>query len=736
MRFSKQLCFASVAAMALASPAQAQDDDISISESFFVIGSAGDALYAPGSATVLESDYLNRFEYSDISRVLRAVPGVYIQEEDGFGLRPNIGLRGTGTARSEKITLLEDGVLIAPAPYSAPAAYYFPTAARMSAVEVLKGPSAILEGPRTVGGAINMVSTQIPDSPSGQLEARVGSRGFYEVHGFGGGMKGNVGALAEVYRSGSNGFKNLPNDGDTGFEIEDYVLKLRAQTREDASYPQTFEFKGQYYSQSSNETYLGLTDQDFAADPFQRYAASQNDRFDSEHYQLQLSHQIEIGEVTTVDTQIYYNDFQRNWFKVDDLNFGDGRIRPSALFGSGVSNDDVRLQILRGEADSIDDAIQLRNNNRDYYAWGIQSTLRTEFETGSWYHAVEFGVRYHEDEEDRLQNRENFAMRNGALVATSIGTPGSQANRVQSASAWAIYARDTIYIGENLTIEPGIRAEFIDLERQDFAGDDTSRANGPTRIRSNTVTAIAPGVGFTYQLNDALLLLGGVHRGINPPGASDASAQEETSLNSEFGARFITIFATVEAIAFYSKYNNILGNCTNSVGCTAGETGDQFNGGDARVFGLELSGYTEPYITDGLRLPLRFAYTFTDAQFTETFEDSFFGDVQDGDNLDFTPRHTLFLSAGVAGDTWSTALNMTHVSKQRTAAGQGPIPQDERINGYTVFDLAGNYQVAKPLNLFLTVQNLFGNDYAVSRLPYGLRPGRPRSVIGGVRVTF
>ena len=212
----------------------------------------------PGSLHLITSKELKRFSYTDPLRTLRTVSGVNITEEDGFGLRPNIGLRGSGTERSSRITIMEDGILIAPAPYTASSAYYFPSISRMSSVEILKGSSQIAFGPQTASGAINLISTQIPDAELFSFSMSNGSFNNRYIHTYVGSSiaseKGTLGYLIEFLAIGSDGFKILDNEDPTGFNKSDRLAKLKWSSPVSASVKQSLQLKLADVNETSHET--------------------------------------------------------------------------------------------------------------------------------------------------------------------------------------------------------------------------------------------------------------------------------------------------------------------------------------------------------------------------------------------------------------------------------------------------------------------------------------------------
>ncbi|MEY2920851.1 MAG: hypothetical protein RL261_2156, partial [Pseudomonadota bacterium] len=130
----------------------------------------------PGSATVIEADILTESRVFTVNEALRKVPGVFARDEEGFGLRPNLGVRGLNPTRSGKVLLLEDGIPIAYAPYGDNATYYHPPVDRFERIEVLKGSGQIAYGPHTVGAVINYITPPVPGDREGRVVASFGNK--------------------------------------------------------------------------------------------------------------------------------------------------------------------------------------------------------------------------------------------------------------------------------------------------------------------------------------------------------------------------------------------------------------------------------------------------------------------------------------------------------------------------------------------------------------------------------
>ncbi len=706
---------------ALSNSAMADDD----MEHLAIFGSAQAVNDVPGSAHMISQTDLEKFDFTDIMRTLTSVPGVYVLEEDGYGLRPNIGMRGTGQNRSEKITIMEDGVLAAPAPYSAPSAYYFPTAGRMQQIEVLKGTSSAMYGPRTTGGVINMLSRTIPEAAlAGQVNLSAGEDGFGKAHAYVGGAGQNVSSVFEVFRYQADGFKDVNHTGDdTGFVKNDLMAKVMINSDVDAKYYQELEFKLKYSDEDSDETYMGLTEADFNANPYSRYSASQLDNMDTSHKQWQINHHIKLSERFTLGTSAYYNDFSRNWYKtskVDGNSLSGGGIDDAAAFDNGTFG--------AGEIE-----VEVKANSRDYESQGIQTVLDADFDD----HQVKFGVRYHEDEMDRFQWVDSYTMDNSyEMTLTEAGIHGADSNRIDSAQALALFVHDEYTVGDFI-INAGLRYEDMTISRKDWDKGVVDRSQPLKKDISNDVEVLLPSLAVTYRVNNDLVIIGGVQKGFAPPAPGNDKAENEESINYELGLRYNRDELRAEALFFYSDYENMHGNCTASQGCDDDDIGNQYNAGEVEVSGLEMKvGYE--FSAGSLAFPVDVTYTFTETEFQNAFASGLdtWGSVAAGDELPYVPENQLQVSLAVVGEKWRSDILVRYMDEMRTTAGQGSIDASNAVDSRTVVDMAAHYSVADNQEITFNVDNLFDKEYMATRTHGSIMVGKPRSVTLGYKYSF
>ncbi|ASP38655.1 hypothetical protein CHH28_08175 [Bacterioplanes sanyensis] len=699
----------------------------------YITGGQGQVLKQPGSATLIDQQALETFEYTDIHRILTAVPGVNLYEEDGYGLRPNIGLRGTSPDRSKKVTLMEDGVLSGPAPYSAPAAYYFPNVSRMSAVEVFKGPSAIKYGPATIGGAVNLVSRPIPYLPAGELDLQYGSDNFQRYNGWYGQESGQFGYLLEGLRVQSDGFKELDGGGDTGFERNDLNLKLSWTLPGEVA--QRFVLKAGYADEVSDETYLGLTRADFDDDPYRRYAASQLDRMDWTHQSLHLMHQLDWGD-HSLTTDVYRNTFERDWFKINGFG-GNGPLLQTVLKDpSGVNAEFYR--VLTGEQASanVNEQLMIGSNDRQYVSQGVQTRLNTSFAWLAVRHDVELGLRYHQDTVERLHSEAAYDMQVGGRLQQAADVATTLDNEGQ-AKALAVYVQNDMRWNDT-TVSVGLRSEHIDTEETTYdsvSGEQTGKVDSSESV-------LLPGVGVYSQLTNTVGVLAGVYQGYSAttPG-KDGDTDPEESINYELGSRYQGELGQAELIAFFNDYTELTGTCSFSNGCDNAVVDSQLNAGAAQVYGVEAS-WNKHLFAGAHIIPLSFTYTYSHGEFDANFADDsgVFGDrnnnIVAGEELAYLPKHRLNAQAGIERGPLAMNVSVLYQSDMRDTPGEGSIPASQRIDAHTVVDLSLRYRVLQDVLLYATVDNLLDLEYEVASKPYGYRPGKPRSANLGAKVSF
>ncbi|MEY4703082.1 MAG: Iron(III) dicitrate transport protein FecA [Bacteroidota bacterium] len=700
-----------------------------------------------GSAQYINNKLLEKINESNINNALRIAPGINIRDEEGFGLRPNIGLRGTPVNRSAKITIMEDGVLIAPAPYSDPSAYYFPTFSRMHGIEVLKGSSQIKYGPFTIGGALNLISTPISDTFLGFAQLSIGS--FLTNH-----QKIGVSDSHEsidyvflVNRIASDGFKELDNGQKTGFDRRDFMGKVRWHSNPKAKVKQSLMLKFVSAAEKGNETYLGLTYNDFIKNPLRRYAGTQKDFLDMSHNHISLHHNLSPNKRISINTILYQTNTYRDW------------ARASAFGGQSINNilKDPDLyrsayEIMIGKTNG---EISYQSAPRSYQSRGVQTSAGFVFNTSYVKHNIQIGLRFHTDQSDRFSTLSSYSMTNGNMIQTSSGLKGNQENQIRKANGFSAYiSHELDYKG--IKINPGIRFEKVGFNLYDYGTADNARLGTSLRTAKNDLTVFLPGIGLHHKWNKNMSLFASVHKGFSPPGMPSLSsvfsqANIEKSTNYELGYQFEKGLLHVQLTGFLNQYGNILGS-DNLSGGGAG-TGDVFNAGKALIQGIEFEmAFDLLHLkneTTSFHIPIQIAYTYSSARFKETFVngggDWGSGLIQRNDLIPFITPHLLTAMVGLEHKKWNVNITGRYTGVTRTKPGQNQInlphvnekyADINAISAYLIVDLSANYTVNHFLSFFTTINNITNNGTIVSNLPQGYRPNMPISLNIGLKLYF
>jgi len=690
-----------------------------------------------GPAHRLETEQLQRQLYDDIQRALVMMPGVYFLGEDGFGLRPNLGMRGGNPIRSRKLTLMEDGVLAAPAPYSAPSAIGLPLATRLAAIELFSGPALLRFGPSTTAGGINFVGRAIPQRGHHfGSDLGLGTELYGKQHmryGFGG---QHLGFLVEAVRLRSDGLeqrqrgKELPGTT-SGFDQVEVLAKARVNSCPTGKIYNEGQVTLGYGRERFGGSQLGLAAGSFLDDSYQRYAASQLDDRSWQRTRLELRHVLRVARRFRLKSTFYRRDMSRSAFGL--AGFAKGPRLNDILASPSRPEHAGLYDVLIGASDSVAAAGQsllLGDDEHDYVSQGVQSNAQLRLPNiGPLGQRFHFGIRLHNDSVARTRALRSHQMRGGLLVAD--GGQSVSADETATTTAFSTYLVDQITLWDKIVLTPTIRVEHITTGLDDaLVGEQTDGEQ----------LAVLGGVGMQYQIIQELALLGGVHQGFSPlPPGLPPHLEPDRSMSYEVGTRLTTRHGRAELMGFFSDYGNMSWGCELAGGCPVEHAGSRIDVGQVTVFGLEASGAAEIVTPIDLRIPLRASYSFTNTQVHSSFtsNDPQLGEVEEGDELPFVPQHQIFASVGLI---WprrgGLSIAATFVDAMREVAGRGDPAASERTDSFVMFDASVFWQVQPEIQIYGKVENLLNSQHIVSHQPMGARPARPRFIYGGLRVAL
>ena len=677
----------------------------------------------PGSVAVIDFKSIRKIAPIHGNELFRKIPGLNVVDEEGAGLRINIGVRGLDPDRSRNVLVLEDGIPVALNPYGEPELYFTPPIDKMTTVEVLKGSGQILFGPQTTGGVVNLISANPPEKESSTLRLKAGTGGFVSTYASYGNTIDKVGFLVSYLN------KRADMMGATRFNLHDIAAKLSIALSEKAK----IGIKLGLYDEQSNSTYIGLTQPMYDKGGQDYLRMAPNDLLPVRRYHFSATHQYKLSSQWQWNTTAFAYTTTRNWRRQDFSTSAAAANRTGVVWGDATVPGGA-LYMLKTNG----------HRNREFGVAAIESQLKWKTEK----QLLQAGIRLLAERAD-----EQF------LIGSKPDAVGGNLRDVEQRKGKAIslYVHDKIAITKKLEINVGLRVEHFDYSRNILRGrfmlNGVAVVADTNVVASNNLMAVIPGGGFNYSLDEGVTLFGGIHRGFAPPRTKDAITSEgmaldlaqENSWNSELGIRaLLRDFFKAEFTLFSMEFKNQIIPVSQSSG-NANATG-LANGGRTNHIGVEAGASFDLAKQMKKNFSLVFAAngTWIESRYSaDRFIVVGANKVNVKNNqLPYAPslmlNHSIELaSAKGAGIRLSGNFVGKQFADELNTISASADGRNGLLASRYITDLSAFARLSKKQILFsLAVKNLTNERYIASRRPQGIRVGIDRQVVLGMEVKW
>lgn len=656
------------------------------------------------------------YHSDDEALALSRLAGLTLLSADRNGNPASLSVR----AASQGVAILQDRVYVSPAPYSAPQLQLLPNILQQQSVRLLPMGEARLGG-QGAFGVVDFDSFAVPtatpstgrsrhgasSNQSGRVLLEGGSESDMNLGLVWGMHENEMGMLVAANHARSQGDTEFINGSDAEQTSTDLLFKINATSLLGARNPQTTEFSYQYHNDDGYRSFVGLTDEDWQAQPQHLYSASAADNHEGNQHKYKLSHEVRLGRTDNVLTDFYYQSYSQQSASLN--RFEGAELTPLVLASLAAFE---RQPVAEGaELGAL-----LQNN--DFSAFGAQSEAISQYGA----HQVSYSARYHTDKaEMRMAQRQSVWQQDLSLNA--IGTLPEAAYTDEATALTA--AIDSQLNWDLLQLKLALTYETVDVSREvELAAADLQNVDFSD-------SSWMPTVGFALRFDDWRVSVDALQAwSAASAGNAEQSAQE--SQRYQVAVQYSAVGINAQFTAYLQDFDNMHVNCDAYSSCLDARLWQQENIADVDIQGLEVS-FDYQWQWGQVTMPLALNYHVLDAKYQQSHCTDIQGCVVAGDKLAWMPETQLQLSAGMQYDAFGINANAFYQStRQFKLLGE----QGYFAEAQWRLELSANYRIRPEHEIYFRIENLLDEPLIATAANSGIRTENGRNSYLGYQWRF